>query len=87
MEDSVTPLPELRSCIGAVHVDDDIRRIQQNDQVLCKIGQRVHLQILVRKQHRSSFGDAARGAHYCVIDISQLPRVDDCSKIEFALDL
>ena len=85
MEDGVTPLPELRPCIGAVHVDDDIRRIQQNDQVLCKIGQRIHLQILVRQQHRSGFGDAAVGAHHGVIDISQLPRIDDRRKIEFAL--
>jgi hypothetical protein len=33
MEDGVTTLPKLGSGIGTVDVDDDIRRIQQNDQI------------------------------------------------------
>lgn len=87
MEDGVTVLPKLRPGIGAVHVDDDIRRIEQNDQVLREIGQRIHLQILVRQQHRASFGDAARGAHHGVVDISQGPRIDNVRQIKFTPDL
>ena len=87
MEDGVTTLPKLRPRIGAVDVDDDIRRIQQNDQVLCEIGQRIHLEILIRQQDRSGFGDAAGSAHHGVIDIRQRPGIGDRGKIEFAADL
>src|SRR6202140_4115213 len=36
MEDGVTTFPKLRPGIGAVDVDDDIGRIEQNNQVLCE---------------------------------------------------
>jgi hypothetical protein len=51
MEHRVRTLAKLRPGIGTVDVDDDIRRIQQNDQVLREIGQRVHLQVPVGQQH------------------------------------
>ena len=51
MENGVTALPKLRPGVGAVDVDDDIGRIEQNDQVLREIGQRIYLQVHVRQQH------------------------------------
>ena len=45
MENGVAPLAKLRPGIGAVDVDDDIGRIEQNDQVLREIGQRIYLQV------------------------------------------
>jgi hypothetical protein len=85
MENGVTALPKLRPGVGAVDVDDDIGRIEQNDQVLREIGQRIYLQVHVRQQHRSGFSDAAAGANHGVIDISQRPRIRDRRKIEFTL--
>ena len=67
MKNGVAPLPELRPGIGAVDIDHDIGRIEQNDQVLREIGQCIHLQVLVRQQHRSGFGDAA-GVHNQLIE-------------------
>jgi len=52
MEDGITTRLELWPRRGAMHVDDDIRRIQQNNQVLREIAQRVHFQVLVRQQVR-----------------------------------
>jgi len=75
MKNGVAPLPELRPGIGAMNIDHDIGRIEQNDQVLREIGQCIHLQILIRQQYRSSFGDAAAGARYRMIDISQNPGI------------
>ena len=37
---------------------DDIRRIQQYDQVLREISDRIDLQIRVAEQHRTRLGDA-----------------------------
>ena len=87
MKNGVAPLPELRPGIGAVDIDHDIGRIEQNDQVLREIGQCIHLQVLVRKQHRSGFGDAAASAHYRMIDISQNPGIPGGRQIELTTDL
>ncbi len=87
MKNGVTPFPELRPAIGAMDIDHDIGRIEQNDQVLREIGQCIHLQILVRQQHRSSFGNTAAGAHYRMIDMGQNPGIRCRRQIELATDL
>ena len=58
-----------------MQVADDARRIEQDDQVLGKVGQRVHLQLLLAEPDRARLGDAKCRADDADIDIGQLGRV------------
>jgi hypothetical protein len=44
-------LAELGPTIGVMQIDDDVGGIEEHDQMLCEIGDRVDAQIRIAQQH------------------------------------
>ena len=70
----VVPVAELRPAVGVVQIDDDVGGIEQHDQVLREIGERVDAQIRVAQQHGAGLGDGEGSADHREIDIRQILR-------------
>ena len=83
----IVPVAELGPAIGVVQIDDDVGGIEQHDQVLREIGDRVDAQIGIAQQHGAGLGDGEGSADDGEIDIRQIPRRADAGDIPVARDL
>ena len=55
--------PKFGAPIGVMEIDNDFRRIEQDDDVLREIGEGIDLQIALAQEHRSGLGNGyQRGA-------------------------
>ena len=83
----VVPVAEFGPAIGVVQIDDDVGGIEQHDQVLREIGDRVDMQVRVAQQHRAGLGDGEGRADDREIDIRQILRRADTGDVAVARDL
>src|SRR5215831_19146540 len=79
--------PKFRAPIGVMEIHNDIRRIEQDNNVLREIGEGIDLQIALAQEHRSSLGNGEGSAHNGEIDIGQVPGRADPLKVTIANDL
>ena len=85
VEDSIVHCRGTRAGIGVVEIDDDVGGIEQHDQVLREIGDRIDPEVAVGQQHRAGLGDGERRAHDGEVDIRQIAGVVDVGDIAIAL--
>jgi hypothetical protein len=70
-----------------VQINDDVAGIEQYDQVLPEVGDRVDPQIRIAEQHRAGVSDAKRGADDREIDIREILQLVHSGDIAVARDL
>jgi len=80
-------LVELGPAIGMVKIGDDVGGIEQDDQVLCQIGDGVDAEIRITEEHRARLGDGKGCADDAEIDIGQLLCCLDLADIAIAGNL
>src|SRR5690242_11539415 len=68
----VMPVTELRTAVGVMQIDDDVGGIEQYDQVLCKVGDRIYVQVRIAQQHRPGLADAEGSADNREIDVREI---------------
>src|SRR6516162_542311 len=81
------PVAEFGAAIGVMQVDDNVGGVEQYDQVLCEVGNRIDLQIGITQQHGAGLGDAEQGADDREIDILQILRLAHTGYVAVARDL
>src|SRR5208337_1222513 len=86
VESGIVAFAEFRPAISVMEIDDNVGRIEQDDQVLRKIGDRVDAELLVAEQDRPRLGDGEGGADNGEIDIRQILRRGDPGNVAVAGD-
>ncbi len=81
------PVAELGPAVGVMQIDDNVGGIEQHDQVLRQVDDRIDVQVCVTQQHRAGFGDAEGGANDGEIDIRQILRRANAGDVAVARDL
>jgi hypothetical protein len=71
MKQPLRRLIQTDTCVGLVHVGDDLFGIRQNNQMLGQESQRVHDQVFLRKPDRPGLGNAKLGANHSDIYIRE----------------
>ena len=70
-QDRVTRGLEAWITVSVMQVADNACRVEQDDEVLGEIGERIHFQFVFAEPDRAGLSDAERGAHDSDIDIGQ----------------
>ena len=73
--------------VGLMKVNNDIRRVKQDDQMLSEISDRVHLQIRISEKYRSRFSNAEGRPHNGMVNIVQCTRIDNSREVALTRDL
>src|SRR5580704_1659522 len=73
VETGIVPVAKLRPAIGMVQIDDNVGGIEQHDQVLREVGDRVDAEVGIAQEDRASLRDGERRAHDGEVHIRQIP--------------
>src|SRR5208283_3968307 len=74
VETGIAPVAELRPAIGVVQIDNNVGGIEEHDQVLRKVGDRVDAEVSIAQEDGAGLGDGERGADDGEVYIREIPR-------------
>src|SRR5271163_260075 len=78
-QNAVWPQFEIWVLVGIVDIRNDLLWVKQNNEIVRKERDRVHLQLDVREQYGTGFGHTHRRPQYANIDCARLrPMVKAC---------
>jgi hypothetical protein len=68
----VMDIPKFRSLLGVMQIEDDIRRTEQRDHMLCQISDSIDAELSLAEQDGVGFRHAERSTHDCKIYIRDI---------------
>src|SRR5882762_8660750 len=87
MEGGITPVAKLGPAISVVEVDDDIGGVEQHDEMLREVGNRIYEQVYFAQEDRARFSHGERGADDGEIDIREILGRPDVRDVPIAANL
>src|SRR4029077_558429 len=87
VETGIVTVAELRPPIGVVQIDDNVGGIEEHDQVLREVGDRVDAEVGIAQEDGAGLRDGERWSYDGKIDICQIPWHAHGSDIPVARDL
>ena len=73
VETGIVPVAELRPAIGVVQIDDNVGGIEEHDQVLREVGDRIDAEVGIAQEDGAGLSDGERRAHDGEVHIRQIP--------------
>jgi len=73
VETGIVTVAKLGPAIGVVQIDDNVEGIEEHDQVLREVGDRVDAEVGLAQEDRAGLRDGERRADDGEVDIRQIP--------------